>query len=400
VSDAPSSLTGLRLRNRRQVLEVLRDRGATSRSDIAKRTGLSTSTVSALVGELLDEAVVVELADRQTQSARGGGRPARMLAFNPSAGGAVGVHLAHDHVRVGVTDLTGHVVSQTVSQIDVDHEPARTLALVGERALDLVAGSGLRQDGIVGLGVAVSAPVPAATHTLGAGRILADWQSVDVEQELARRTGFRVEIGNDANLGALAEQRFGGAQGVDDFVYVMLSDGVGAGLVLDGALYEGALGGAGEFGHVTVAPDGYVCRCGNRGCLETVVGARALISAFALTRSADTTARDIVAAADAGDVGAHRVLADAGAIVGRALIPICTVLDPALVLIGGAFSASAALVAAVQSTLVRRMTPLRGSPVAVRAGALDDQAEMLGAATLATQRMALTFDRAGRARTS
>lgn len=388
MSDAPSSLTGLRLSNRRQILEVLRHRGTTSRAEIAKQTGLSTTTVSTLVGELLEESVVVELGDRRT-SATGGGRPARVLAFNPAAGGAVGVHLAHDHVRVGVTDLAGNVVAQTLSEIDVDHEPTRTLALVGGTALELIAESGLRKDGIVGLGVAVSAPMPAASPGPGVGRILADWHSVDVGAELTRRTGFSVEIGNDANLGAIAEQRFGAAQGVDDLVYVMLSDGVGAGLILDGRLYEGALGGAGEFGHITVAPDGYICRCGNRGCLETVVGAKALVSALALTRG-DSTVADILLAAAAGDDGARRVLSDAGTAVGRALVPLCTVLDPALVVIGGAGGSSAVLVEAVQDALVRGMTPLRGTPVAVRAGALGDQAEMLGAVALATQRMNLT----------
>jgi predicted NBD/HSP70 family sugar kinase len=388
VQIATGSLTGLRRHNRRQVLEVLRHRGTTSRAEIAKRTGLSTTTVSTLVGELLGEAVVVELADR-TSAVTGGGRPARMLAFNPAAGGAIGVHLAHDHVRVGVTDLAGNVAAQTRSEIDVDHEPTRTLGLVARQTLELVRDSGLRKDGIVGLGVAVSAPVPAATHTLGSGRILADWRSVDVADELTRRTGFPVEIGNDANLGAIAEQRFGVAQNVDDFVYLMLSDGVGAGLVLDGRLYEGAIGGAGELGHVTVVPDGYVCRCGSRGCLETVVGAQALTAALALTRGAGTTLLDIIAAAHDGDDGTRRVLADAGVAIGRALVPICTVLDPALVVVGGACSASEDLVAAVREALAGGITPLRGSPIAVRASALGDEAEMLGAITLATQRMTL-----------
>ncbi len=144
-----------------------------------------------------------------------------------------------------------------------------------------------------------------------------------------------VEIGNDANLGAVAEHRFGVAQGVDDVVYVMVSDGVGAGLVLDGRLYEGAVGGAGELGHVTVVPGGYVCRCGNRGCLETVAGARALITALTLTHGGDTTPADIVRADRDGDERARRVLCDAGRAVGRALGPLCTVLDPALVVIGG-----------------------------------------------------------------
>lgn len=369
------------------MLATLRERGTISRAEIAKRTGLSTTTVSTLVGELIEETVVVELDDRPVAS--GSGRPARLLAFNPSAGGAVGVHLGHDRVRVGVTDLAGRIVAQGVAEIDVDHEPAMTLALAADRVVELVEEAGLRTQGIVGVGVAVSAPVYSATHALGSGAVLADWRSVDVSLELARRTGFRVEIGNDANLGAMAEQRFGVAQHVDDFVYVMLSDGVGAGLVLDGRLYEGSLGGAGEIGHVTVDAHGYVCRCGNRGCLETVAGARGLAAAFALTRDSGTTLADILRADSAGDNGTRRVLADAGAAVARALVPVCTVLDPALVVIGGECSASTTLVAAVGEALAAGITPLRGSALPVRASGLGDEAEMLGAIALASQRMSL-----------
>ncbi|MBE7187649.1 MAG: ROK family transcriptional regulator [Jatrophihabitans endophyticus] len=369
------------------MLELLRQRGTTSRAEIAKRTGLSTTTVSTLVGELIDETVVVELDDRPTSSA--GGRPARMLAFNPTAGGVVGVHLAHDHVRVGVTDLAGRIVAQDVAEIDVDHEPLRTLDLAAARSRHLVAEAGVRSEGVVGLGVAVSAPVFASTHTLGAGSILSDWTGVDVASELAERTGFRVELGNDANLGAIAEQRFGAAQQVDDFVYLMLSDGVGAGLVLEGRLYEGAVGAAGELGHVNVVPDGFVCRCGGRGCLETVAGAHALTHAFGLTRGPGTTLHQILVADRDGDAGARRVFADAGAAVGRALVALCTVLDPATVVVGGEGSASDTMITAIHAALNGGMTPLRGVAIPVVAGALGEEAEMLGAVALASQRMTL-----------
>ena len=230
-----------------------------------------------------------------------------MLVFNPAAGGAVGVHLAHDHIRLGVTDLSGQMIARTVLEIDVDHEPSRTLDLAARHALEQVTRSGLDPAGIVGLGVAVSAPVSAATHALESGRILPDWRGIDVTAELSKRTGLHVEIGNDANLGAMAEHRFGVAQHTDNFVYVMLSDGVGAGLVLNGRLFEGAIGGAGELGHVTVAPDGYVCRCGNRGCLETLAGAQAITAAFTLAHGTLSTLADVLAAAER-----RRARSDAG----------------------------------------------------------------------------------------
>src|ERR1700759_5659365 len=111
------SLANLRRRNRMQILELVRDRASISRAEIAKRSGLSTTTVSTLVGELIDEGVIVEL-DGRTSSTTNGGRPAPPLAFPPRAGGAIGIHLAHDHVRIGVTDLTGTLVASTVEALD------------------------------------------------------------------------------------------------------------------------------------------------------------------------------------------------------------------------------------------------------------------------------------------
>lgn len=389
MSSSGGSLTGLRRNNRRQVLEVLRYRGTTSRAEIAKQTGLSTTTVSTLVSDLLEQGVIVELADRRGP-ATGGGRPARLLGFNPAGGGVVGVHLAHDHIRVGVTDLAGDVVAQTVGGLDVDHDPGPAIDFAARAALTLIDEAGLCRSGIVGLGIAVSAPVAAAAQAITSTRILPEWRGIDIAAEMAARTGLRVKLGNDANLGAIAEHRFGVAQNIDDFVYVMLSDGVGAGLVFGGQLYQGALGGAGELGHVPVVPDGYVCRCGSRGCLETVAGAPALAAAMTLTRGRGATLADVVSSAAEGDEGARRVLADAGRAVGRALLPICTVLDPALVVIGGECAASPALLAAVREQLARGMTPMRTSPIPVEAGALGDEAEMLGAITFASQSMSLT----------
>lgn len=386
---SPGSLTGLRQDNRQRVLEVLRRHGTTSRPEIVRQTGLSTTTVSELVRVLLQEGVVVELAERPDAITRSG-RPAVLLTFNPAGGGAIGVHLAHDHVRVGLADLAGDVIAETSTELDVDHEPTAALAYTGAAALDLIGQAGLKPGSILGLGVAVSAPTSSAANVVAAGPILPDWRGIDVASDLKRRTGLRVEVGNDANLGAIAERRFGAAQNTDHFLYVMLSDGVGAGLVLDGRLYEGFTGRAGELGHVTVMPNGYICRCGNRGCLETVAGARALTQALSLTRAARATLPDVIALARDGDPGARRVMADAGRAIAGALAPICTVLDPALVIIGGETSeAGAALLDAVRDGLANAMTPLRKDPVRVAAGALGERAQVLGAATLVTQRMTL-----------
>jgi predicted NBD/HSP70 family sugar kinase len=383
---APGSLESLRSRNRLRVLETVQQRGAITRVDIARTTGLSRTTVSSLVTELLSQGVLSELGESPTSSP-GGGRPATLVALNPDGGGVLGVHLRHDGVHVVLADLSGRVLGERQRAIDVDHRPADSLAYVADTALELVADWGRGMGRVIGMGVAVSVPVQRVSHALRSPSMLRDWGDVDIAARLRERVGVPVHVGNDANLGAIAEWTFGVGRGADDLIYVMLSDGVGAGMILNGRPYEGAGGAAGELGHVTVVDEGFVCRCGNRGCLETVVGTRALVGAVAHSRGPDTTLADVVEMAVAGDPGCHRVVADAGRTIGRALSGVCAVLDPKLVIVGGRVAAAGALLLdGVREVLARSLPPAISQGVVVTAGRLGDRAEVLGAVALVTRR--------------
>jgi predicted NBD/HSP70 family sugar kinase len=388
MTSAPGSLESLRSRNRLRVLQTVQQRGAISRVDITRTTGLSRTTVSSLVAELLAEGVLSELTERSEPPvpSPAGGRPATLLALNPDGGGVLGVHLRHDGVRVVLADLSGEVVAERQRDIDVDHLPADSLTYVAEAALELMDRPGGGAGRIIGMGVAVSAPVQRFSHTLRTPSMLSDWTGVDIAARLGERVGVPVHVGNDANLGAMAEWTFGVGRGADDLIYLMLSDGVGAGLILNGRPYEGAAGAAGELGHVTVVDGGYVCRCGNRGCLETVVGTRALVGAVSHSRGPDTTLADVVELAVAGDPGCRRVVVDAGRTIGRALSGICAVLDPTLVIVGGKVAAAGApLLGGIREVLARRLPPAISQDVVATAGRLGDRAEVLGAVALATR---------------
>ncbi|HZE34668.1 MAG TPA: ROK family transcriptional regulator [Actinoallomurus sp.] len=386
MTSAPGSLESLRSRNRLRVLETVQQRGAISRVDITRTTGLSRTTVSSLVAELLSEGVLSERSAEPPAPSPGGGRPATLLALSPDGGGVLGVHLGHEGVRVVLADLSGDVLGERQREIDVDHLPADSLAYVADAALELVAGSGHDIGRVIGMGVAVSAPVQLVSHALRTPSMLRDWTDIDIAAQLRERVGVPVHVGNDANLGAMAEWTFGVGRGADDLIYLMLSDGVGAGLILNGRPYEGAAGAAGELGHVAVVDGGYVCRCGNRGCLETVVGTRALVGAVSHSRGPDTTLAEVVDLAVAGDPGCRRVIVDAGRTIGRALSGICAVLDPKLVIIGGKIAAAGPpLLDGVREVLVRRLPSAISQGVVVTAGRLGDRAEVLGAVALATR---------------
>jgi predicted NBD/HSP70 family sugar kinase len=204
-----------------------------------------------------------------------------------------------------------------------------------------------------------------------------------------------VHIDNDANLGALAEVRDGAGRGARNVLYVMLSGGIGAGLVLDGRLVRGHRGLTGEIGHVVVDPDGRICRCGNRGCLETVASAPALLATLGPLHGPDVTLEDVMANARAGDEGSRRLFSDAGRTVGRAVGTICNLVNPELVIVGGDMVlAGDVLVDAVRDGIALATIPAIRADARVVAASLGDRAEVLGAIGLVlaeTQADAIAF---------
>jgi predicted NBD/HSP70 family sugar kinase len=384
---SPGSLESLRGRNRERVVAAVQRRGATSRADIARDTGLSRSTVSSLVGALISDGLLVERPDRSSQAAQSstGGRPVTALTLNPRRGAVLGVHFGHDTARVAVADLSGSIVAERVRDLDVDHHVQATLDFVAEGARALLRQSGLDAAQVLGCGVAVSSPVHRSPGAFG-DSLLTDWRGVDIAGELGRRLGTPVLVGNDANLGAVAEWTFGAGRGVDDLIYVMASDGLGAGLILGGQLYAGGQNIAGEFGHVVVVPGGQVCRCGGRGCLETVAGGPAVAAALEQVHGRRLSLADAVSLAAAGDVGAGRVFSDCGRAIGEALAGICAVLDPSLVVLGGkATAAGPMLVEGVREALARRLPPAIIAELPVLVAQLGARAEVLGAIASVTR---------------
>jgi predicted NBD/HSP70 family sugar kinase len=382
MTSAPGSLSALRGSNRLRVIEAVQQRGGASRVEVVRTTGLSRSTVSSVVADLLAERVLVEQRDQHTLTSAGAvGRPATLLTLNPDIGALVGVHLRHDGVRVAVADLAGTVQAESLGELDVDHHAHDAIGHVLDQVPALVAEAGADQRRLLGVGVAVSAPIVSGPD---GPRPAGLWRGVDVVRELGSAFGVPVHLDNDANLGGMAEWIFGAGRGADNLVYVMMADGVGAGLIVDGRLHRGAHGGAGELGHVVVNPDGQVCRCGSRGCLETVSGTEALTASLRHSYGPDVTLPTVLNLVHTGDPGARRAVADAGRAVGKALAGICAVLDPQLVVVGGQLAAAGApLLDGVREELSRWLPPTLGDGLSVLAGQLGVRAEVRGAIAMA-----------------
>ena len=227
------SLESLRELNRLRVIDALRRRGTASRSELARATGLSRTTVATLVTELQVRGLVVEQPPPPGPAGRG--RPPILLRLDPSAGAVVGIHFDHRHLRVAVADLASTVVVERLVELDVDHAAATALDAAAELVDAVLAEAGIERSHVVGAGMALSGPI-ALDGTVGSTVIMPGWYGLSASEELSSRLDLHVAVDNDANLGALAELSFGAGRGLADVIYVMVSSGIGAGIVIDGCL--------------------------------------------------------------------------------------------------------------------------------------------------------------------
>lgn len=378
------SLEDLRAANRRAVTSALSEAGPMSRADLARATGLSATTVSSLVAALIRAGVVTQTADRARPHKGGSGRPPVLVTMAVPPGQVAGIDIGHHHVRVAIADRAGTILAEHAAAADTDAHGQQTLDQAVALLDEALGATGGRIEDLVGAALCVPGPVDRRSARLGGG-ILPGWRGLAPGLELQERLKIPVAVDNDANLGAVAEHRHGAGEGASDVVYVKVASGLGAGLVLAGRLHRGATGIAGEIGHVPVRDDGLVCRCGSRGCLETEVSAPRLLH---LLRPAygELEVAGLLELERDDDPGVQRVLGDAGHAIGRALAGLCTVLNPAVVVVGGSLGASEALVGGVRAAVDRFAQPDAAAAVEVRSGTLGDRAELVGALTVAIAR--------------
>lgn len=310
------------------VLGLLGTRGPIARADIARALNLSPATVTQVTKGLLARGLVLELENAPSQ----GGRPGRLLGLTSQRIGALGAKVTSDHVAVVQVSIDGAVRRGWTLPFD-----ARRSDAIDQLAV-LLRGcvAECEPSELLGLGVAV----PGSVDRQGSGVVDAPtlgWRAQQVGKVLREYTRLPVLIENDVNAVTVSERLYGRGREHESFLTVTIGRGVGAGIIVDGELYRGAAGGAGEIGHLPVDPAGPRCSCGNRGCLEALVGEAALVTAAAErgVPGAGAGLAGLRAAAHAGDAAARRVFADAGAVLGRALAGVVHTVDPEIVLILG-----------------------------------------------------------------
>lgn len=359
-----------------------------SRAEISRRTGLSRSTVSETVDSLLPTGLIAEVGIGPSS----GGRPPVVLEFRDDAFAILGVDMGASHVAVALTDLRGRVLVSRERPHPVRTDPDGTRALIATFCDACLSEwpAGARR--LVGIGVAVPSPVDPRHPDRLSEVVLPAWRGGLGLDFLAERYGVPLMVDNDANLAALGERWWGAGRDVDDFAYIKVATGLGLGHVINGRIYRGATGVAGEIGHMAIDPHGAPCICGLRGCLATLVGAPALVdrtrallpahpeSALA---GAELTLGSIEDAALAGDGLATTVVREAAEHLGNAVASLLNLTNPAMVILGGGLARLGDLLLQPLRETVRRRT-LISSLVAceIRTSELGEQASAVGAATM------------------
>lgn len=376
---SPGSTASLRSANQQRVVDVLRSGEQVTQADLARQTGLAPATVSSIVRDLAGAGLVT--------TEPGSGRRGTTVTLAPAAGVVAGVDFGHSHVAVAVGDLTGTLLAERRARLDSGHP--------SDDGLD--AAAGLLEEVLVDAGVdfaslrclGMGLPAPMTDGVVRSSAILPGWVGVNALDAARKRFGLEVHAENDANLGALAEHRQGVARGHANSVFVKVSSGVGAGIVLEDRLFHGSGGTAGEIGHLTLDESGPVCRCGSRGCLEAYTSTVAL-QAMMHTQLPGAGVDEIVAAAREGNVSAVRALEDAGLHLGWALASVVNLLNPGLVVVGGDMARAGELLLESARIGLRRHALDAVAATPVVASELGERASLVGAVLLAAERTDLT----------
>ncbi|MDA0165493.1 ROK family protein [Solirubrobacter ginsenosidimutans] len=369
---------------RARVVGVLAESGAVSRADLARRAALAPSTVSAVVSELHAAGLVVEPAEPVHPSERGTvGRPPVLIALHRRAGVVAGIDFGKRHLRLAISDLSHALLAERHRTLDADLPAKEAIALAKEVFADALEEAEVARDEVVGIGLGLPGPVHRPSGELGNSTILPGWAGTRAAEAVAEALELPVEVENDANLGALGEWMWGAGRGAAHMAYVKAATGIGAGFIVANAPYVGAGGTAGELGHTVVDPGGPICRCGNRGCLETFAGAPAILSSLRDVHGDGLTLQDAVALAIRGDAGCQRAIADAGTAIGTAVATLCNLFNPHRVVVGGDLGAAGEfLLAPLRESLLRGAIRSAAEDVTVVQGELGDRAEVLGAVAL------------------
>jgi len=385
-----SSVHNVKNTNKHAVLDLIRfTPGGISRVEIARTLDLSRAAVTSIVSDLLETATIREAESRIGQS----GRPPIVLEINPARGYVVGVDFGATHLSLLLANMGAQVLDDLEVDLEISRGPQECLAEADRLLRGLLHRAGLSLDQVLAIGVGVPGPIVAEAGMVLSPPIMPGWDRYPIRDTLEARWGCQVPLNNDAEMGALGEWAAGSGRGERNLAYIKVGTGIGAGLLLEGKIYRGITGSAGEIGHLTIDENGPVCACGNQGCLEALASGRAIaqqvqkaIRDGKRTQLSDhqpsetINAREVAAAARRGDLLAQQVISRAGMQIGIALAGMVNLFNPGLIVVGGGVAQIGDLfLEPMRQAVQKRSLPASARVVRISAAVLGRRSSSMGA---------------------
>ena len=363
-----------------ELFQLLRDGTPRTRAELAQLSSLARSTVTARVDALLASGLLAPVGE----AASTGGRPPTRFALNSDNRVVLAIDLGASHASVAITDLAGRVLEEKTVVSDIADGPEKVLDRVAAIGLELLASIDRPVSDVAGVGIGVPGPVEHATGRPANPPIMPGWHDFDIPAHLGTTFVGPVLVDNDVNLMALGEY-VTVWQSAPHLLFVKVATGIGAGIVSDGRLMRGALGSAGDLGHVRVAGarDDVVCRCGNIGCLEAVAAGPAIAARLRERGFEVESSQDVVDAVVAGEIAALQAVRDAGRDLGTVLATCVNLLNPSVIVIGGKLAeAGEYLLAGVREVVYQRSLPLATHNLRIVSTSAAGRGGILGASAM------------------
>ena len=333
--------------NKHAIIDLIRfTPNGISRVELARQLNLTRAAVTSIINDLQAIGIVNEV-----ERSYPAGRKPIVLEINPTIGNVVGIDLGATHVTILLTNFAAHVIREAEKPIDVDEGPKAVLEQINQLLLGMLKEENLTIEDLKAICLGVPGPVVLNQGMVSEPPIMPGWDKFPIESYVKSMWKIPVVIGNDAELGAIGEWAYGAGRGENNLIYIKVGKGIGAGLLLEGQIFHGATGSAGEIGHITIDENGPLCSCGNRGCLEAMAGGNAVAHrAIEMVRKGQRTelsqiqpvesiqSRDVIAAACSGDLVSQQILTDAGAHLGTAIASVVNIFNPSMIIIGGGVS--------------------------------------------------------------
>lgn len=360
------------------IIELVRNSSSISRAELSRQSLLSAPTVSAIVDRLLQRGILVETSVAPSS----GGRPPVLLSLDAKAGYVVGIKLRGDGLTTVVCDLDAQIVSSKELDIPLVARPMAAIEAIEKETRRAIGDAGVPSSKVLGVGVGLSGVIETDEGICQYSHLL-KWEDVELAGPLRDRLGLPVWVDNDVNTLAVAEKWAGDAITARDFVTLSVGRGIGLGIVIDRALYRGANGASGEFGHMIVEPGGPECECGRFGCLEALVGEGALLRRMSEIHGKDFSREELLVLVTTGESATLEVIDNAGRKLGLAVANMITLLNPELLIICGEGTDLGTPFLDPIVDAVREMTFANlGKDIEIKIQRWGDEAWAVGAATL------------------